>query len=110
MENKTFVPSSVISLAAAIDYSDDGIVSKRVVHKDKGNVTLFAFDKGQRLSEHTAPFDALLQVVEGRTEVTINGKSHDLKTGEIIIMSAHIPHAVYAVEKCKILLTMIKSN
>jgi quercetin dioxygenase-like cupin family protein len=91
-----------------VDFSAEGIVSKRVIQKDKGNVTLFAFDKGQKLSEHSAPFDAMIQVLEGKAEVLINRVPYELTGGQSIIMPANIPHAVNAVEKFKMLLTMIK--
>ena len=91
-----------------VDYSSEGIVSKRVLQKDKGNVTLFAFDKGQKLSEHSAPFDAMIQVLEGQAEVLINRVPYELTAGQSIIMPANIPHAVNASEKFKMLLTMIK--
>jgi quercetin dioxygenase-like cupin family protein len=91
-----------------VDYSTDGIVSKRVLESAAGNVTLFAFDKDQRLSEHSAPFDAMLQVVEGKGEVIINKIPYQLASGETIIMPANIPHAVNAIEKFKMVLTMIK--
>ena len=81
-----------------------------ILKKTSGNVTLFSFDKGQSLSEHTAPFDALIQVIEGDTEILIDQKSFFLKTGESIIMPANIPHAVKAPEKFKMILIMIKSN
>ena len=91
-----------------VDYSAEGIVSKRVIQKEKGNITLFAFDKGQMLSEHTAPFDAMVQVIEGRAEIRIAGQPNELNAGESIIMPANVPHAVNAIEKFKMLLTMIR--
>jgi len=91
-----------------VEYSAEGIVSKRVIQKEKGNVTLFAFDKGQKLSEHSAPFDAMVQVLEGQAEILINRVPYLLGAGQSIIMPANIPHAVNAVEKFKMLLTMIK--
>jgi quercetin dioxygenase-like cupin family protein len=91
-----------------IDYSAEGIVSKRIIQQAKGNVTLFAFDQGQKLSEHSAPFDAMVQVLEGKAEILINGTPYELITGQAIIMPANIPHAVNATEKFKMLLTMIK--
>ena len=91
-----------------VDYSTEGIVSKRVIQKEKGNVTLFAFDKGQKLSEHSAPFDAMVQVLEGTAEIMINRVPYQLQAGQAIIMPANIPHAVNAVEQFKMLLTMIK--
>jgi quercetin dioxygenase-like cupin family protein len=100
--------SEVFDFSKKVDYSADGIVSKRIIQKDAGNVTLFAFDKDQASSEHSAPFDALIQVLEGKGEISINRKPHILTAGESIIMPAGIPHAVKAVEKFKMLLTMIK--
>lgn len=108
MENKLFEHSSRIVFSEKADYSAEGIVSKRVIQKNTGNVSLFAFDKGQQLSEHTAPFDALIQVLEGEAEIRIGGKPFVLHGGESIIMPANIPHAVFASERFKMLLTMIK--
>lgn len=105
-----FNHSTIMDFAAKVEYSADGIVSKRVLQKDKGNVSLFAFDKDQQLSEHSTPFDALIQVLDGKAKILIDGKPYELTTGQSIIMPANIPHAVYAVEKFKMLLTMIKSD
>jgi len=108
MDNTLFSHSQVMNYNDKIDYSAEGIVSKRVIQKEKGNVTLFAFDKGQKLSEHSAPFDAMVQVLEGKAEILINGTPYELIAGQAIIMPANIPHAVNAMEKFKMLLTMIK--
>lgn len=108
METQLFEHSLIMNFRDKVDYSTEGIVSKRVIHKDTGNVSLFAFDKGQQLSEHSAPFDALIQVLEGRAEILIDHKPYHLEAGQSIIMPADIPHAVNAVEKFKMLLTMIK--
>ena len=97
-----------MSFSEKVEYSPEGIVSKRVIQKEKGNISLFAFDKAQRLSEHTAPFDAMVQVLEGKAEIVISGKPFMVGQGQAIIMPANIPHAVNAVEKFKMLLTMIK--
>lgn len=105
-----FNHSTIMDFAAKVEYSAEGIVSKRVLQKDKGNVSLFAFDKDQQLSEHSAPFDALIQVLDGKAKISIDGNPYELTTGQSIIMPANIPHAVYAVEKFKMLLTMIKSD
>lgn len=94
----------------SIDYSEGAIVSKTVLKKESGNISLFAFSKGESLSEHTAPFDALIQVVDGKGEIIIGGVSHFLESGESIIMPANIPHAVKAVERFKMVLTMIRSK
>jgi len=110
MESKEFAPATIMKFNEKVDYSPEGIVSKRILQKEKGNVSLFAFDKGQQLSEHSAPFDALVQVLEGEGEIRIDGKSFILLAGESVIMPANIPHAVHAVEKFKMLLTMIKSE
>ena len=92
----------------SVSYSTDSVVSRRIIQKPSGNITLFAFDKGQELSEHSAPFDALVQVLEGEAEIIIDGKSSFLIQGESIILPANIPHAVKATERFKMLLTMIK--
>jgi quercetin dioxygenase-like cupin family protein len=96
-------------LADLVDYQAGSIVSRMLVKKDAGTVTLFAFDKDQGLSEHTAPFDALVYVIEGRTEITISGRAMTLETGDTVIMPANDPHAVRAIERFKMLLVMVKS-
>ncbi len=108
METNTFAKATVFNIAGQIDYSTGGIVSKQILKNRAGNVTLFSFDKEQGLSEHTAPFDALVQVLDGEAEIRINGEPHRVKAGEIIIMPANITHALQAVESFKMLLTMIK--
>ncbi len=110
MESKEFAPAAIMKFDEKVSYSPEGIVSKRVLQKEKGNVSLFAFDKGQQLSEHSAPFDALVQVLEGEAEIRIDGRPFLLVGGESVIMPANIPHAVVAIEKFKMLLTMIKSE
>jgi quercetin dioxygenase-like cupin family protein len=108
METTLFQHSNVFSFSDLVDYSDEGITSKRVIQREQGNVSLFAFDKNQQLSEHTAPFDALVQILEGEAEIRIDGKPFELKAGESIIMPAEIPHAVFAREQFKMLLIMIR--
>ena len=108
MESKEFEKGSVFRFDDEVNYADGAIVSKNVIKRDTGNISLFAFDKGEGLSEHTAPFDALVQVVDGKAEIIIDGKMHLLQTGDSIIMPANIPHALRAVEKYKMVLTMIK--
>ncbi len=110
MANNEFERSKVFSFDKSIDYSEGGIVSKTVLKKETGNISLFSFAKGEALSEHTAPFDAMIQVVDGRGEVIIGGKSFSLEAGQCIIMPANITHAVNAIEKFKMVLTMIRSN
>jgi len=108
MEKSIFEHSNVFRFPEKVDYSSEGIISKRIIDRPAGTITLFSFDEGQRLSTHSAPYDALLQVVEGKAEVIISDVQHILKTGETIIMPAGIPHAVNAPEKFKMVLTMIK--
>jgi quercetin dioxygenase-like cupin family protein len=110
MGTNEFEKSRIFDFSDSIDYSDGGIVSKTVLKKQSGNISLFSFAKGEALSEHTAPFDAMIQVVDGRGEVIIGGKSFLLETGQTIIMPANITHSVNAVEKFKMVLTMIKSS
>ncbi len=97
------------NLQDLIDYQNGSIVSKEIIKKDTGTVTLFSFDKGQGLSEHTAPFDALVYVFDGTTEISIAGKPFTLKEGQTIIMPANKTHALKAVERFKMLLIMIRS-
>ncbi len=96
-------------LSSLVEYADDSIVSKTVIDKKAGTITLFAFDKGQRLSEHRAPFDAVVQVVDGVGRITIAGVDNDISAGQIIIMPADVPHSVTAVQRFKMLLTMIRN-
>jgi quercetin dioxygenase-like cupin family protein len=110
MESNEFEKSKIFSFSESIDYSDGGIVSKTVLKKQTGNISLFSFAKGEALSEHTAPFDAMITVVDGKGEVVIGGKSFVLTAGQTIIMPASITHAVNALEKFKMVLTMIKSS
>jgi quercetin dioxygenase-like cupin family protein len=110
MATNEFEKSVVFSFSDSIEYSDGGIVSKTILKKQTGNISLFSFDKGESLSEHTAPFDAMIQVVDGRGEIVIGGKSFFLSSGQTIIMPANISHAVIAVERFKMVLTMIRSS
>ncbi len=92
-----------------VEYQKESVVSRTVIEKGSGTVTVFAFDEKQGLSEHTAPYDALLQILDGEAEVTISGKVHLLRMGEMIIMPANRPHALRAVKRFKMMLTMIRS-
>jgi len=96
-------------LPELVNFQQGSIVSRVLLKREKGNVTLFAFDEGQGLSEHTAPFDALAQAIEGEAEVTIAGKPIAVRAGEIILLPAQQPHAVKAISQVKILLIMIRS-
>ena len=99
----------VQELTELIGYAQDAVVSKTILDKPAGTVTLFAFDKGQKLSEHTAPYDAIVQVLDGSAHLTIGGKDVQVSAGQIIIMPANVPHAVTAQERFKMLLTMIRA-
>ena len=96
------------NMAELIEYAKDSIVSKTILDKSAGTITLFAFDQGQKLSEHTAPYDAVIQVLDGKSQVIIAGETNELSQGQIIIMPANVPHAVNAGERFKMLLTMIR--
>jgi quercetin dioxygenase-like cupin family protein len=96
-------------LAELIDYSQDAVVSKTILDKLAGTITLFAFDKGQKLSEHTAPYDAIVHIIDGSAGITIAGEKKEVSSGEVIIMPANVPHAVAADERFKMLLTMIRA-
>ncbi|MDY0342861.1 MAG: cupin domain-containing protein [Lentimicrobium sp.] len=109
MNTNKFNTHKAFTFSNEINYSEGGIVSMRVLEQKTGNVSLFAFDKGQQLSEHTAPFDAMLQVMEGKAEIVIGGESNHMQAGETIIMPANIPHSVKASEQFKMVLTMIKA-
>lgn len=105
------IKSKALETQSLIDYQKDSVVSKEIIKKELGTVTVFAFDKGQGLSEHSAPFDAMVQIIDGEAEITISGVKHTVKAGEMIIMPADEPHALQAVNcPYKMILTMIKSN
>ena len=105
-----FDKAKVFSYEKSINYSEKAVVSKHVMKKESGNISLFAFAEGEGLSEHTAPFDALVYVVDGSAEVRIDGVSHKVHAGQNIIMPAGISHALHAPEPFKMVLTMIKSK
>jgi quercetin dioxygenase-like cupin family protein len=94
----------------SIQYAEDSVVSQTLLNKKTGTITLFAFDEGQGLSEHTAPFDAVVHVLDGQAKVTLGGQPHDVHAGEMIIMPANIPHALQAEQRFKMLLTMIRGE
>ena len=100
--------SEILKLTEMVSYQDAAVVSRQITKTEAGNVTLFAFDKDQGLSEHTAPFDALVHVLEGEAQVSISGKPFDLQAGDAIIMPANEPHALKATQRFKMLLTMIR--
>ena len=110
MENKNGTPLMAESaeMAALVAYQGGTVVSRTIIDRKAGTVTLFAFDKGQGLSEHTAPFDAMVYILDGEADITISGRSIPVKSGEALIMPANEPHALKAVEKFKMMLVMIK--
>jgi quercetin dioxygenase-like cupin family protein len=105
MNSETEKGSRIMDL---IDYQGKSVVSKTIIDKAAGSVTLFAFEQDQGLSEHTAPYDALVQILEGKAEILIGGKPTLLKEGEMVVMPANIPHALKAIHRFKMVLTMIK--
>ncbi|WP_421765149.1 cupin domain-containing protein [Ekhidna sp.] len=106
----TIKSSTVVTLKELIAYAEGAVVSKTLTKNKSGNTTLFAFDKGQGLSEHTAPFDAIAQIVDGQCKITIGGVDFKLEEGQMILMPATIPHALEAIEPFKMMLIMIKDT
>jgi len=102
--------AQAVGLPELVSYQDGSVVSRVVIKRDTGNVTLFAFDEGQGLSEHTAPFDALVQVLEGEVEISIDRVSVRAKVGDLVLMPAGRPHALKAITRFKMLLTMLRSK
>ncbi len=103
------IAGQVLKLVSLINYEEASVVSRTIIDKTSGNITLFAFEKGQGLSEHTAPFDALVYLIDGEAEVTISGKSLNVRQGEMVVMPANQPHALKAIQPFKMMLVMIKS-
>lgn len=111
MNKQTSAPKGEpFNLENHVDYADGSVVSKAIINKKIGTITLFAFDRGQGLSEHMAPFDAVVHIVDGMAEITIGGRPQILKAGEMVIMPANVPHALLAKERFKMLLVMIRSE
>jgi len=104
LKGKTFRPADLVA------YARDSIVSKTLVDRKAGTLTLFAFDRGQGLSEHVAPYDAVVEILDGEALITIAGKKLHAKQGDLLIMPAHVPHALKAVKKFKMLLIMIRGG
>src|SRR4030043_1992818 len=107
MEKDKKTPAKPARLIDLIEYQEASVVSRTLIDKKTGTVTLFAFDEHQGLSEHTAPFDAMVQIIDGEAEITISGKTHHLREGEAIVMPANHPHSLKAVKRFKMILTMI---
>ena len=101
--------AEVVRISELVNYQDGAVVSRQLVGRTTGTVTLFAFDQEQGLSEHTAPFDALVQVLEGEAEISVSGRPQRVRDGELILLPAGQPHAVKAIKRFKMLLTMIRS-
>jgi len=110
MKNQRNLTAKALNPANLVAYGKDAVVSSTIIKKQAGTVTLFSFDKGQGLSEHTAPFDALIYIIEGRARIYIAKKPHQVRCGEMIILPANKPHAVKAATKFKMMLVMIKSR
>lgn len=105
------IKGKVIDTESLAEYQEGSVVSREIIKKDIGTVTIFAFDKGQGLSEHSAPFDAFVQVIDGEAEITLAGQAHTVSKGQMIIMPGNVPHALQAVNSSfKMILTMIKSE
>lgn len=103
------LPGQVIPLGTLLDYQEGAVVSRTLLQKETGAVTLFAFDEGQGLSEHTAPFEALVYLLDGEAEITLSGKKHLVKAGEMILMPADEPHSLHALRPFKMVLIMLRS-
>lgn len=110
MNQSTAPKGTAFQLEPFVDYAAGSVVSKTLLKKEIGNLTLFAFDAGQGLSEHSAPFDAVVQILDGSAEITIGTETQTVKAGEMLVMPADIPHALQAQERFKMLLTMIRGN
>lgn len=104
-----FEPAQVVQVSELVDYQSGSIVSREILKGANGRVTLFAFDEGEGLTEHTSPFNALVQIAEGEAEITISSQPHHVKAGELILMPAQQPHALKALKRFKMILTMIRA-
>lgn len=109
MEGFKLVHSQAKELQEEVRYASNSVVSKQIIKGTAGNITLFAFDKEEGLSEHSAPFDAFVQILDGTAEIIIGGRSNIINTGQFIIMPANVPHALKAIEKFKMMLVMVKN-
>ena len=109
-DNASALKGVPFELKSHVAYADGSVVSKILLKKGTGNITLFSFDTDQGLSEHTAPFDAVVYILDGQAEITIGGKTHKVSAGEMLIMPADVPHSLHAVERFKMLLVMIRGD
>ncbi|MDP8222552.1 MAG: cupin domain-containing protein [Candidatus Lernaella stagnicola] len=103
-------PATAVKLVDLVAYADDAVVSRTLTKNEAGNLTLFAFDAGQGLSEHTAPYDAVVQILDGEASLTIGGETMQAVQGETVLMPAHVPHALHAATRFKMLLVMIRGG
>lgn len=110
VDNAEDIRGKILKAEDLVSYQDGSVVSRAIVQKKTGTVTLFAFDEGQYLSEHTAPFDALITILDGSAEIRVGGTPHHLSAGDMIILPSGIPHAVNATERFRMLLAMIRSE
>lgn len=108
-ESRTLPPALAVEAAGLVDYSPDSIVSRTLRKTDSGSITVFSFDAGQSLSEHTAPYDALLLVLDGEVQLTVGGKTVAARAGQLLLLPANVPHAVLARTRFKMLLTMLRA-
>jgi quercetin dioxygenase-like cupin family protein len=106
---RAIVKTQAVKMTELADYQEDSIVSRTIIDKKAGTVTFFAFDEGQGLSEHVAPYDAMVCILDGEAEVVISGKTYHLKEGEMILMPANKPHALKAIKRFKMMLIMVKA-
>ena len=106
--NESMNDISPKELLNEVQYQSKSIVSKQILKKTNGNITLFAFDKDEALTEHTSPYEAVVYMIDGEMEIKIGGNPYDIKAGEIIVMPPNIPHGLKATQKSKMILTMIK--
>ncbi|MFC1924076.1 cupin domain-containing protein [Chloroflexota bacterium] len=103
-------PAEALNLADQVEYAEGSVVSRAILQKQVGTLTLFAFDQGQGLSEHSAPYDALVQILDGEVEITIGGEPIRARAGQTVLMPANVPHALQSISRFKMLLTMIRSE
>jgi quercetin dioxygenase-like cupin family protein len=108
VETDDELKAKALGLAELVGYQDGSVVSRTLIDKPTGTVTMFSFDAGQGLSEHTAPFDAMVNIVDGEAEVTVGGEPHTVANGEMIIMPANVPHALRANQRFKMMLVMVR--
>jgi quercetin dioxygenase-like cupin family protein len=110
LQDRKDLKSVVLDLASLVEYQEQAVVSREIIKQNTGTVSVFAFDKGEGLSEHTAPFDAMVHILDGQAEINIAGKRHTVKNGQMIIMPAGKPHSLKAVSRFKMLLVLVREK